>query len=277
MSVSLEAVAVLCRGVLVEVVAEVQDGVQVGAPGQAAVRREPAGLPVRARDHAEPEVVRRGAAEPVRCGCGPPGWCRRGTGSGSSTRSRALRPVTSTLTVWSRLGPVSKVPRRTILRNRRSFATSQRTLTRGPLPEPGASRPVGVTRVQMRTASGSGSPEATPCRKNDDPRALPKAGASPPASVSAPAPTAPVASTARRGRDRRVAGIGHSGHNDRRRRGRRDGRSECSTPTVHPEYARVDRPGRCVLRLGQTTLPVTEMRLSWSVGLPEHENNVLLT
>ena len=37
----------------------------------------------------------------------------------------------------------------------------------GPLPEPGVLAGVGVTRVQISTASGSGSPEATPCRKYD--------------------------------------------------------------------------------------------------------------
>ena len=37
--------------------------------------------------------------------------------------------------------------------------------TFGPCPEPGTARSVGVTRVQIRTAVGSGSPEATPCWK----------------------------------------------------------------------------------------------------------------
>ncbi len=53
---------VLTRGVLVEVVAEVEHGVEVVAPREVAVRREPAGLQVGARDDAEPEVAGRRAA-----------------------------------------------------------------------------------------------------------------------------------------------------------------------------------------------------------------------
>ena len=67
--------------------------------------------------------------------------------------------------MWSRLGPVAKVPRRRTLRKSLRVETSHVTLTRGPLPEPGLLAAVGVTRVQISTVSGSGSPEATPWRK----------------------------------------------------------------------------------------------------------------
>ena len=40
--------------------------------------------------------------------------------------------------------------------------TCQRTVTSGPTPEPGLLAEVGVTRVQMTTELGRGSPEATP-------------------------------------------------------------------------------------------------------------------
>ena len=40
--------------------------------------------------------------------------------------------------------------------------TCQRTVTSGPTPEPGLLAEVGVTRVQMTTELGRGSPLATP-------------------------------------------------------------------------------------------------------------------
>ena len=73
--------------------------------------------------------------------------------------------MTSILTVWSRPAAVRKRPDFTIFLKRRSLATSQRTLTAGPLPEPGVAPRVGVTRVQITTERGRGSPEATPCWK----------------------------------------------------------------------------------------------------------------
>ncbi len=75
------------------------------------------------------------------------------------------RPPASTLTVWSRAGPVTSEPRRTTRSKPGSLATSQRTSTWGPTPEPGVAASVGVTRVQRTTESGRGSPEATPCTK----------------------------------------------------------------------------------------------------------------
>ena len=64
------AVAVLAGAVLVEVVAEVEHGVQVVARGEAAVGAEPAGLPVGAGDDAEAQVSGQRVARPARCGCG---------------------------------------------------------------------------------------------------------------------------------------------------------------------------------------------------------------
>ena len=52
-------VAVLPRGVLVDVVAEVDDRVEVVAGREVAVGGEPAGLQVGARDHAEPQPLGR--------------------------------------------------------------------------------------------------------------------------------------------------------------------------------------------------------------------------
>ena len=67
--------------------------------------------------------------------------------------------------MWSRPALVRNLPLRTIFLNRASFATCQVTVTGLPLPEPGVAEGVGVTRVQMTTRRGSGSPEATPCWK----------------------------------------------------------------------------------------------------------------
>src|SRR6266542_2540505 len=80
----------------------------------------------------------------------------------------AASPVTSTFTVWSRSGPVVTVPERTTRLNAWSVATCQRTVTTGPVPEPGSASGVGVTRVHSTTQVGSGSPDATPCRKYGD-------------------------------------------------------------------------------------------------------------
>src|SRR5690242_6329763 len=76
-------------------------------------------------------------------------------------------PVASSLTVWSRPASVVTAPDRTTSVNASSSATSHRTVTRGPRPDPGSACSVGVTRVHSTTASGSGSPEATPCRNGD--------------------------------------------------------------------------------------------------------------
>lgn len=86
-------------------------------------------------------------------------------------------PRASTFTVWSRSGPVPALPLRTIRRKPASAATSQRTVTAGPTPEPGVAAAVGLTRVHRTTASGSGSPEATPCRNTPVARAGPAATA----------------------------------------------------------------------------------------------------
>ncbi|GGG66342.1 hypothetical protein GCM10011374_33030 [Kocuria dechangensis] len=71
-------------------------------------------------------------------------------------------PRGSAFTVWSRAGPVPTTPRATIRPKSGSVATSHVTVTSGPAPEPGSDSGVGETRVQSRTPSGSGSPEATP-------------------------------------------------------------------------------------------------------------------
>lgn len=75
------------------------------------------------------------------------------------------RPRTSALTVWSEAAVAVVEPLATMLVKALSRATVQPTSTSGPSPEPGIAAAVGVTRVHSRTPSGSGSPEATPCRK----------------------------------------------------------------------------------------------------------------
>ena len=64
--------------------------------------------------------------------------------------------------VWSRVGPVRMSPERTMRVKLLLVDTCQRTLTSGPVPEPGLLAEVGVTRVQMTTELGRGSPLATP-------------------------------------------------------------------------------------------------------------------
>ena len=75
------------------------------------------------------------------------------------------RPLTSTLTVWSEAAFEVVAPLATIFVKALSSATSQLTAVSGPLPEPGTASGVGVIRVHSSTPSGSGSPEAMPCRK----------------------------------------------------------------------------------------------------------------
>ena len=65
---------VLAAAVLVDVVAEMEDGVQVAAGGEMPVRGEVAGLVVGAGDHAETDVV----------GLGVLGGCRTRTGGGGA-------------------------------------------------------------------------------------------------------------------------------------------------------------------------------------------------
>ena len=111
--------------------------------------------------------------------------------------------------MWSRLLLVTKRPVVTTRRKRLSVATSHRTVTFPPLPEPGVACGVGVTRVHSTTASGSGSPEATPCWKTgcfafDPPLSfLPRRAPAGPVDrtpIVTAVPTAPVARTVRRGR-----------------------------------------------------------------------------
>ncbi|GAA3106725.1 hypothetical protein GCM10020254_60780 [Streptomyces goshikiensis] len=75
------------------------------------------------------------------------------------------RPRTSALTVWSAAAVAVTEPRATTREKALSSETSQATSVAGPRPEPGAASGTGVTRVHSRIPSGSGSPEATPCRK----------------------------------------------------------------------------------------------------------------
>lgn len=74
-------------------------------------------------------------------------------------------PETSILTVWSDAESVVCVPAAAIEVNSASAAISQRAETGSPTPEPGVAASSGVTRVHRITPVGSGSPEATPCRK----------------------------------------------------------------------------------------------------------------
>ncbi len=74
------------------------------------------------------------------------------------------RPRTSTLTVWSVAASLVTVPLAAIRVKPLSAAISQRTSVPAPRPEPGTASGAGVTRVQSRMPSGSGSPEATPWR-----------------------------------------------------------------------------------------------------------------
>ena len=67
--------------------------------------------------------------------------------------------------MWSEAAVAVVEPFATTFVNAVSVATVQPTSTSGPSPEPGIASAVGVTRVHSRTPSGSGSPEATPCRK----------------------------------------------------------------------------------------------------------------
>src|SRR5690606_7776830 len=93
----------------------------------------------------------------------------------------------SAFTVWSDAAVARVDPRATTSVNALSRATVQLTSVSGPTPDPGIASGVGVTRVHSRTPSGSGSPEATPCRK---------AGASVVTALAGRAPASGAASTA---------------------------------------------------------------------------------
>src|SRR4051812_28272629 len=71
----------------------------------------------------------------------------------------------SAFTVWSEAAVAVVEPLATMPVNALSLATTQLTSVSGPSPEPGVASGAGVTRVHSRMPSGSGSPEATPCRK----------------------------------------------------------------------------------------------------------------
>lgn len=95
----------------------------------------------------------------------------------------------SALTVWSEVAVAVSEPLETTVVNALSVATVQLTSVSGPSPEPGTASAVGVTRVHSRTPSGSGSPEATPCRKAGVSVAAPAGSAA----ISGPARTAVAA------------------------------------------------------------------------------------
>ncbi len=95
----------------------------------------------------------------------------------------------SALTVWSEAALAVREPRETTFVNALSLATVQLTSVSGPSPEPGTASVVGVTRVHSRIPSGSGSPEATPCRKAGVSVAAPAGSAA----TSGPARTAVAA------------------------------------------------------------------------------------
>ncbi len=76
-----------------------------------------------------------------------------------------MSPRASTLTVWSETELAVTVPLATTASKLLLRASSQVTGTSGPAPEPGVASGEGVTRVHRITASGNGSPDATPCAK----------------------------------------------------------------------------------------------------------------
>lgn len=150
--------------VLVYVVAQVQDRVQVRAGGQVAVGGEVAGLPVGAGDHAEADPCGRRLVG--RGGQGASGGGDGGAG-GEPVPVRRLR-----------LEPAHVHLDRVVGGGARGDGTGGdhvgEVLVGGHLPAHLGGRAetgtghclgVGVTRVHSRTPSGSGSPEATPCRK----------------------------------------------------------------------------------------------------------------
>jgi hypothetical protein len=108
-----------------------------------------------------------------------------------------FRPVASAFTVWSLPGPVLCAPDATTVANAGSAATSQVTFTVGPTPEPGVASGVGVTRVHSRTASGRGSPDATPWAKTGSSAVAVVVGSAA-APRTTPAVAAPARSTDRR-------------------------------------------------------------------------------
>lgn len=101
----------------------------------------------------------------------------------------ARSPRTSALTVWSEPARATAVPRAATREKALSSAISQTTGVSAPSPEPGTASGAGVTRVHRRMPSGSGSPEATPCRKAGPPaaRALVAAASTEPATAVAAA------------------------------------------------------------------------------------------
>ncbi len=98
-------------------------------------------------------------------------------------------------------------PLTTIREKALSSATSQATSVAGPAPEPGTASGVGVTRVHSRIPSGSGSPEATPCRKAG-PFEAAEAGEMPSAAVAKGARAAVAAAALTTVRRRGVAAVG---------------------------------------------------------------------
>ncbi len=178
--------AVLAGAVLVDVVAQVQPGVQVAAGREMAVRREVAGLPVGAGHHAEPQPGHRGV--------GGRGGAGAGDGRVGAARGEA-EPVVGgrAQAAYVRLdgvvgggGGEDGAPRDDV--GERPVA-GDGPAHLGVRADAGAgvASGAGVTRVHSSTPSGSGSPEATPCRKAGAERAARAAGAT----ASGPARAAP--------------------------------------------------------------------------------------
>src|SRR5690606_35762562 len=120
----------------------------------------------------------------------------------------------SALTVWSEAVVARAEPRATTSVNALSRATVQLTSVSAPSPEPGAASGTGVTRVHSRTPSGSGSPEATPCRKTGARWAARagRAAASGPASAAVAA--AALTTVRRRGEREGASAVAETGLSD---------------------------------------------------------------
>ncbi|GAA3306340.1 hypothetical protein GCM10020295_62310 [Streptomyces cinereospinus] len=101
------------------------------------------------------------------------------------------------MTVWSEAAVATVEPLATTCVNALSVATVQLTSVSGPSPEPGVASAVGVTRVHSRMPSGSGSPEAVPCRKAGVSAAA-RAGRAPASGAASTAPAAAALTTVRR-------------------------------------------------------------------------------
>ena len=132
----------------------------------------------------------------------PTGEVAPRSGTGTSTSSPGTAPRRRPSPCGRAAVRCARRPCAAIAPNAGSVATSQVTGTVGPRPDPGVACGVGVTRVQRTTASGSGSPEATPCAKT--------VGAAPagPAAETTAAPTraVPVVAAPSCSRDRRLRG-----------------------------------------------------------------------